>query len=124
VKATRAHRLLVIIAALGFTVWSGSCDGEERCSAANEPRCGLLKNQVVVTFQTGTTRAQVDAINAEIGATVLYAPTLTTTYGIRLPEGWCYQKGIDFYERQPEVVAALFAISLCPDDQDGGSDGT
>jgi hypothetical protein len=120
----RTQRLLVI-AALGLSVWAAaSCDNEERCSAANEPRCGLLKNQVVVTFQTGTTRAKVDAINAEIGATVLYEPTLTTTYGIRLPEGWCYQKGIDFYKRKPEVVAALFAISLCADNQDGGSDGT
>jgi hypothetical protein len=119
----RTQRLLVIIAALALSVWgAASCDDEERCSAANEPRCGLLKNQVVVTFQTGTTRAQVDAINAEIGATVLDEPTLTTTYGIRLPEGWCYQKGIDFYKRKPEVVTALFAISLCPDNQDGGTE--
>ena len=119
----RTHWLLVMVAALGLCVWGASCDDDERCSVANEPRCGLLKNQLVVTFQTGTTRAQVDAINAEIGATVLYEPTLTTTYGIRLPEGWCYPKGIDFYKRKPEVVAAIFAISLCPDNQDGGTDG-
>jgi hypothetical protein len=118
----RTHWLLVIVAAVGLSFWGASCDEEERCSAADEPRCGLLKNQVVVTFQTGTTRAQVDAINAEIGATVLDEPSLTTIYGIRLPEGWCYQKGIDFYKSKPAVITATLAISACPANQDGGTD--
>jgi hypothetical protein len=103
-------------AVLAITLLASGCsDSEEDCSNAPVGECGIVKNQVTVVFKQGTTRAQVDAINAEIGATVVLAPDLTTAYRIQLPRGWCYQRGVAFYESKPEVAAASAAINICPD---------
>jgi hypothetical protein len=49
-------------------------------------------NVLIAGAHKGTTREQADAINAEIGATVLYEPTLSNSYGIRLPDGWSWRR--------------------------------
>lgn len=92
---------------------AGACDDVETCRDPSGERCGMLKNHMSVTFKEGTPRTRVDEINKEIGAVVVTAPSLTTTYRIKLPDGWCWERGADFYETKPEVIAAVFAINLC-----------
>jgi hypothetical protein len=101
--------------ALLVAIWAGSACSEDRCMDGGTGKCGLVNNEVSVLFKDGTTREQVDAINAEIGATVVAAPELTALYRIRLPSGWCYQRGVTFYQGKPEVQAASVAVNLCPD---------
>ena len=96
-----------------FPVGQSGCS-DETCFAEQDAGCAtLLRNQADVTFVSGTTGADVDAVNAMIGATTLVAPVLATTYRIRLPAGWCYERGRDFYEKQPSVATTAAAVSLC-----------
>jgi len=106
----------VVGAFLTFPVGQSGCS-DETCFAEQDAGCAtILRNQADVTFVSGTTAADVDAINARIGATTLVAPVLVTTYRIRLPAGWCYERGRDFYEKQPSVVATSPVLNLCAPD--------
>jgi len=90
---------------------------DETCFAEQDAGCStILRNQADVTFVSRTTAADVDALNAMIGATVLVAPVLATTYRIRLPAGWCYERGRDFYEKQPSVASTAPAVNSCGPD--------
>ena len=103
---------VVVAAALGIAI--GGC-ADEDCSDADSGGCGIRKNQITVLFRESTTPETVAAINGEIGASVLYAPDIGTLYRIKLPKGWCYQRGKAFYEKRPEVKAVSLSIDICPD---------
>jgi hypothetical protein len=101
------------VLALAASIVAGSCDSEETCGPDSQIACGVLKNHVAVTFRNGTPRARVEELNALIGATTVIAPDLSTTYRIKLPNGWCAQRGVAFYDKQQDVVGATAAINAC-----------
>jgi hypothetical protein len=68
-------------------------------------------NVLTVIFKNGVTRAQVDAINAEIDAVVDGAPSLSTAYRIRPPFWMASGTAYDFYHARAEVQAVLPSIS-------------
>ena len=121
-RAKESFAVTAILGTLLTCVVALAACSDERCSAADEGKCGIIKNQVLVSFKAGTTRERVDAINAEIGAMVVQAPTLTTIYVMRLPDGWCYQRGIDFYAAKVEVQTATVAVNVCGMSEGDASD--
>lgn len=68
-------------------------------------RQGFLCHQMVVTVHEGVDRAQVDRMNAEIGAHVI--DTTGTLFIIGLPEDVDACEAMDFYGDRPEVNSVL-----------------
>lgn len=77
---------------------------------------GLFVDRIMVAFQAGVSRAEVDAINAEIGATVYRAPHITTTYVMKLPPTKNLQDAVEFYHRKPQVAWSFPAMNIAPAD--------
>jgi hypothetical protein len=111
-----AGAALVASVAGGFLLFPLGQSGcsDEICFPEEDAGCStILRNQVDVIFVSGTTTADIDAINAMIGATILIVPVSSTTLRIRLPAGWCYERGRAFYEKQPSVASTAPALNVC-----------
>jgi len=77
---------------------------------------GVFLAQITVVFRPGTSRSQVDAINAGIGASVLIAPILGTAYRLKLPPTMSVQDAFPFYTGKPEVQGVLPAVNYALND--------
>lgn len=106
-RATWLGRLLVVFCTL-------TCATTLGCEAPDDADCGIVEGEVTVIFREGTTRAEVYATNAKIGAVVIMAPSLSTAYRMRVPPWLTVDEAIDFYESKPQVQSAMWAINYCP----------
>jgi len=101
-----------------------SCEDDET-SCVPDDQCGIVCNQATVVFQTGTQLERVDEINAEIGATVIMAPILSTAYRVQLLPGMGFDEAQDFYmSKTDDVVAVLWATNYCPQGTAAATGGT
>jgi subtilisin family serine protease len=73
---------------------------------------GVFVDRIMVAFQVGVSRRQVDAFNAEIGATVLSAPNLTTAYIMKLPPTKNLEDAFTFYSAKSEVAGCAPAMNV------------
>jgi hypothetical protein len=73
--------------------------------------CG--PREIIVDFKKGTTPAQVDTVNSQIGAFVIEPPQLKSSllYLIGLPLVVSWDAASSFYTSQPEVAGVLPATS-------------
>lgn len=73
---------------------------------------GVFADQLTVVFKPGTTRAQIDAINAEIGASVRMTVPGNPWYRIKLPASTNLELAAKFYDAQEEVQNLLPATNF------------
>lgn len=106
--------ILGILGCIGLGVIGSSCEKKECIPAGTCEGPGVCEGQVTIVFKAGVTRAQIDEINAEIGATIGTAPTVSNTYRIVLPPCWDYLDAHSFYSKKCEVQAVLMAINYGP----------
>ena len=83
------------------------------CGGDDDSDCGPVAGQLTVTFKQGVTRADVEAICAEIGATVVYYPVLSTTYAIEYPASMSFKAAREYFYSKPGVVAVQGSINYC-----------
>jgi len=78
---------------------------------------GVYIDQLTLHLAPGTTAANVHAMNAGIGrgASVVYAPSLTNVWRIRLPVDVDPAVGADYYAGQAAVQAVWPAVNYGPD---------
>jgi subtilisin family serine protease len=68
---------------------------------------GLFLDQLTVVFKPGTTPAEIQAINAEIGATVLIYPRRSSAYRVKIPSTIMLDQAFHYYASQPQVQGVL-----------------
>lgn len=73
---------------------------------------GVFVDQITVVFRPGTSQEQIDAVNSQIGARILIAPSLSSAYRMKLPPSINLQDAFAFYAAQPEVQGALPATNF------------
>jgi hypothetical protein len=91
-----------------------SCAGESETACVPADQCGVVCDQATVVFRDGTTPQRVDEINAEIGASIVTAPLLSTAYRIKLPVGTDFDIAQEFYSSKQDVVSVVRATNFCP----------
>jgi hypothetical protein len=88
-----------------------------------EELSGLLRDRVVVRFEGGTSSAEIDEINAELGTTIIATDPTTNYYVLHLPASTTLEDAIAFYHGRDEVRFTLpdslvFERQVIPDDPD------
>lgn len=81
-----------------------------------EDKPGVFVDRILVAVHGGVSRRQVDAINAEIGATILRAPNLSTAYVMKLPPTKNLEDAFTFYRAKPEVAWCFADMNVAPND--------
>lgn len=81
--------------------------------AVNPPpdEAGVFVDQITVMFRDGISPAQVDAVNGEIGASILIPPVLGNVYRVKLPSSINLQDAFAFYRGRSEVAGLLPAVN-------------
>ena len=71
---------------------------------------GVFMDQITVVFHAGVSRIEVEAINSEIGATILREPLVSQAYRMKLPVTINLQDATSFYQGKPSVRVIMPAI--------------
>ncbi|MFQ6040349.1 MAG: S8 family serine peptidase [Candidatus Poribacteria bacterium] len=65
-----------------------------------------VKGEILVGMKEGTDQDAIQAINAQVGADIIYKYRIINAYQLRLPQRLNVPAAIDFYNNQPEVEYA------------------